>query len=341
MAERVQISYNPRTKLHTEYRRALATQEEIAYREDFNARRRNHTLSDEELSKEKRRQRGSHVANDIKNLLIAHEFKYFCTFTSDILANDARALLKAVQQYLAEQNTPFLCILEAFYHESDGFHVHAFTDKKINFEDWFRKYGGIRVDSKSTEELEDLFGDISTNIDGVEVNLYSEKIEDYPKTRSYSIKKISITKDRLPLYTPIYKHNLTNDDNVPNVKIDAIIDDNGAMILNHVNEIGEYLIRKNEAISNGINERDFILEELSSIRRLKIRYIFTNRNFPKSKMDLLRFINQDLEKYNNNTSNIDINDNFNTNISNINNIPYITNVENTNNVPNIVAPLSA
>lgn len=131
----------------------------------------------------------------------------------------------------------------------------------------------------------------------------------------------------------------------------------------YVNEIGEYLIRKNEAISNGISERAFILEELAIIRRLRIRYIFTNRNFPKSKMDLLKFINQDLEKYINNTSNIaniddnlcsnivntDVTNDINNNISSINhnsntfdNNISITNVENTdiindldNNIPNI------
>lgn len=339
MAERIQISYNPRTKLHTEHRRALATQEEIDFRNNFNERRRNHALTDEELSKEKRRQRGSHVANDIKNLLIAHEFAYFNTFTSDVLALDARALLKAVQEYLIALDTPFLCILEAFYYESQGFHVHAFTDKKVDFANWVSKYGGIRVDERTVEDFQDLFGErwnLPTEIDGVEVNLYSEKIEDYPKTISYSIKKISVTKDRLPLYTPIYKHNLY-DEICPNVRINGIIDDNGELIIINSNDIADYLSRKYEAINNGIDEKSFILEELAIIRRIKTRCIFQNRDFPKSKKDLLKFIKQDLERYNqtiNNTSNItDINHNYH-NSNTFDNDISITNVENTENINN-------
>ena len=331
MAERIAIVFNPKTQLHTEHRRAMPTQEEIDYRNDFNERRRNHALTDEELSKEKRRQRGSHVANDIKNLLLAHEFKYFNTFTSDVLSNDSRELLKAVQTYLKGLDTPFLCFLEAFYYEEDGFHVHAFTDIKVDFTNWFRKYGGIKVDSINVEDFQEIFGehwDLPTDINNIEANLYSEKIQDYPKTISYSIKKISITKDRLPLYSAIYKHNLHDYDVCPNVKISATIDDNENLIIDRTNLIADYLIRKDDAINNGIDEKSFILEELSIIRRLKTRYIFQNRKLSKSQNELLRFIKQDLERYNN--ANTDINHNSN----NLDNNISITNVENTEIINN-------
>lgn len=278
-----------------EYKRAVETKEEIAYREQ---------LIRDNPEAEKKRVSSVKTKSNAKNRALSFPFTHFITYTtSDLtLANDGRKLLKAVKADLERQNCNYHIQLEAFDNEEKGFHVHGMTDREIDFTEWEQNYGYIDDNPESImdENWKNLGNFRFSNFK----NLYCGEIYSERKNCiDYINKKVGLTKDRVPTGTHVY---LSNVKRLPKIKNTSIIDtDDNSTITVFENNIAEYISNKEVFLQDKtfdlpINELKselfYVLCKLYTLKKSKQIYKLQNKQIPQRFRDLESVINNDISK---------------------------------------------
>lgn len=111
-----------------------------------------------DMDTERERQRISKTKGRIEQRVNSHNnWRYFSTFTTidESLARDGKRLLDSVSKYLKQHDIRFIAVLEvytdvnsadypdfisAFDAKIPRFHVHALTDREVDFNDWTTSY---------------------------------------------------------------------------------------------------------------------------------------------------------------------------------------------------------
>lgn len=150
-------------------------------------------LSEEEINsihEERIRKAISAVRNNIYRRINERDFYFAVTFTSNkkYIYKNPKLLLRLAKKYLKSQDIEGILVLEPFQNEDKGWHIHCFTNKPVNFDEWYRSYG---ANEDNFEKEKENFEQDCAYYEGK--NLYCKPIRNKDKYYSYTIKKINLS----------------------------------------------------------------------------------------------------------------------------------------------------